>query len=114
MLQFAADENLNGKLFQGLLRHRLDVVRVQDAGLAGADDPSVLAWAAQERRIVLTHDLTTMPRYASERVEAGHGMPGLFAVRRGFGIGRILDDLVLLAECSRDAEWEGRTLYLPL
>jgi hypothetical protein len=40
----AADENLNNDLVRGLLRRRpdLDIVRVRDAGLAGADDPTVL------------------------------------------------------------------------
>jgi predicted nuclease of predicted toxin-antitoxin system len=45
MIRFAADENLNRKLVTGLQRRtqRLDIVRVQDAGLRGADDPTVLA-----------------------------------------------------------------------
>jgi Domain of unknown function (DUF5615) len=48
MLRLAADENLNGDIVRGLLRRnpKLDVVRIQDAGLSGADDPSVLEWAA--------------------------------------------------------------------
>ena len=44
MLRFAADENFNGDIVRGLLRRnpKLDIVRVQDVGLSGADDPSVL------------------------------------------------------------------------
>ncbi len=30
----------------------LDLVRVQDVGLSGVDDPAVLAWAAENNRIV--------------------------------------------------------------
>jgi predicted nuclease of predicted toxin-antitoxin system len=57
-----ADENFNNDLIRGVLRRRSDVdsVRVQDAGLSGADDPAVLAWAAGEGRILLTHDVTTL------------------------------------------------------
>ena len=49
MLLFLADENLKGALTRGLLRRQpnLDLVRVQDAGLLGAADPEVLAWAAE-------------------------------------------------------------------
>jgi predicted nuclease of predicted toxin-antitoxin system len=40
--------------------HHLDVGRVQDVGLSGADDATVLAWAASEGRLVVTHDGTTL------------------------------------------------------
>jgi predicted nuclease of predicted toxin-antitoxin system len=62
MVQFLADENLNNQIVRGMLRQSsdIDIVRVQDVGLSGADDPTVLAWAAQEGRIVLTHDVATM------------------------------------------------------
>ncbi len=48
MLRLVADENFNGDIVRALFLRRpdLDVVRVQDVGLAGADDPRVLAWAA--------------------------------------------------------------------
>ena len=44
MLRLAADENLNGDIVRGLLRRnpQVDIVRVQDVGLSGANDPAVL------------------------------------------------------------------------
>ncbi len=73
MLRFVADENFNNNIIRGLLRRQLelDIVRVQDVGLRGADDPNVLEWAAQEGRVLLTHDVATITQYAYERVEAG-------------------------------------------
>ncbi len=58
MLRFVADENFNGDIVRGLLLRRpdVDLVRVQDAGLTGADDPEILAWATAHDRIVLSHD----------------------------------------------------------
>jgi predicted nuclease of predicted toxin-antitoxin system len=58
MLRPLADENFNSDIVRGLLLRQpnLDIARVQDVGLAGADDPEVLAWAAENNRIVLTHD----------------------------------------------------------
>ena len=69
MLRFAADENLNNDILRGLLRRvpNLDIVRVQDAGLAGADDPTVLEWAAQEQRVLLTHDVATITKAISRK-----------------------------------------------
>ena len=63
MLKFATDENFRAIILRGLKRRKpdLDVVRVQDVGLSGADDETILAWAAEERRILLTHDVKTMP-----------------------------------------------------
>ncbi len=70
--------------------------------------------AAQEERVLLTHDVTTMTRYAYERVQEGRLMPGVFEVSRAVPIGRAIEDLLLLAECSLDGEWEGQVRYLPL
>lgn len=78
MLRLLSDENFHGPITQGLLRRRrdLDLVRVKDTGLSGVPDPDVLAWAASERRIVLTHDVRTMPPHAYHRVASGLPMPG--------------------------------------
>ena len=77
MLRLAADENFNNNIVRGLLRRKpdLDIVRIQDAGLSGADDPTVLEWSAQEGRILLTHDVSTITHHAHERVRAGKSMP---------------------------------------
>ena len=89
-------------------------MRVQDAGLSGADDPAVLEWAAGEGRIVLTHDVSTLVRLAIDRVTVGRPMPGVFAADSQAPIGATIQDLVLLAECSADDEWEGQVRFLPL
>ena len=62
MTRFLADENFNNQIVRGILRQApsIDIVRVQDVGLSGVDDPTVLAWAAETGRIVLTHDVATM------------------------------------------------------
>ena len=64
MLLLAADENLNNDIIRGVLRvnPKIDITRLQDSGLRGADDPAVLEWAAAEGRVLLTHDVATMTR----------------------------------------------------
>jgi hypothetical protein len=116
MVRFAADENLNLNIIRGLLRRNptIDIIRVQDAGLAGADDPVVLAWAAEQGRVLLTHDVTTITQHAYARVLAAQLMPGVFEISRTIPIGQVIDDLLLIAECSFDGEWEGQVRYLPL
>lgn len=63
--------------------------------------------------VVLTHDISTLAGHAFERVDAGHPMPGIFAVRSQGPVGAAIEDLLLLAECSLDREWEGQ-VRLPL
>ena len=116
MLSFAADESFNNDIVRGLLRRKpdLDIVRAQDAGLSGARDSVLLEWTAQEGRILLTHDVSTMTRYAYDRVRAGRPMPGVFEVSRKTPIGDAIDDVLLIAEASVPQEWEGQVRYIPL
>jgi hypothetical protein len=116
MLQFAVDENFNNDIVRGVRRRNpaVDFVRVQDAGLSAVDDPTVLEWAAQAGRVLLTHDVATMTRHAYDRVRDGKPMPGVFEVGRHVPIGVAIEEIVLVAECSLDGEWEGQVRYLPL
>ena len=41
-------------------------------------------------------------------------MPGVFEVSRAVSVGVVIEDLLLLAECSLDSEWEGQVRCLPL
>ncbi len=116
MLRLGADENFNNDIIRGLLRRTptVDIVRVQDTVLLGADDPTVLDWAAREGRVLLTHDVRTMIDYAYARVIAGQAMLGVVVVRRTVSWAQAIDNIVLLVEGSRQDEWEGQVLYLPL
>ena len=73
MIKFLADENFNNDIMRGILRRNaeIDIVRIQDIGLTGIEDPEVLEWAAKENRILLSHDVATITKYAYERIEAG-------------------------------------------
>jgi hypothetical protein len=116
VLRLAADENFNTDIVRGLVRRKpdLDIIRVQDARLSGADDAAVLAWAADEGRVLVTHDAATITRHAYDRVRAARPMPGVFEVGTSVPIGRAIDDLILIVECSLEGEWEGQVRYLPL
>jgi hypothetical protein len=40
-------------------------------------------------------------------------MTGVFIVSKRASIGACIADLLLIAQCSEDDEWEGKTEYLP-
>lgn len=116
MLRLASDANFNGDVIRGLLQRQpdLDLVRVQDAGLRTADDPTILAWAGAEGRILLTHDRSTMPHFAYERVRSGQSMAGIFVIRNEPQFGNIIEEILLVALCSWPEEWKDRVEFLPL
>ena len=78
------------------------------------NDPELLAWAANERRVILTHDVTTLRQFAEHRVRAGLPMPGVFEIGAHLLIREVIEDLLLIADCSHDGEWEGQVRFLPL
>jgi len=116
MIRLVADENFNGDIVRQLQKRnpQIDVMRVQDTPLAGAPDPIMLEWVAQQDRLLLTHDVQTVTKYAYDRVRAGLPMPGVIEVSNTAPIGKIIEDLLLFIECGFAGEYEGQVLYIPL
>jgi len=115
-IRFLADEDVDNDILRGVLLRlpALDIVRVQDVGLLGESDPVVLEWAARENRVLLTHDIRTMKRHAYARLEAGLSMPGVFVIPQSLPVSQAIDEVLLLAECSLEGEWQGQVRFLPL
>lgn len=116
MIRFLTDEDFNRRILRGLKRRlpALDIVRVQDVGLMTQPDTEVLEWAANENRIILTHDVTTMSKHAFDRVGQGLEMSGVIEVFQNIPIGEAIEGLVLIAECSLENEWQNQVIYLSL
>ena len=116
MIRFATDEDFNNRILRGLLRRQpdLDIVRIQDHHLSGADDTHVLEWASRERRTLLTHDVSTMSAYAYERIRAGQSTAGLIEVPQSMPIGQAIEDILTIATCSTAEELENQVQFLPL
>ncbi len=115
MLKLLTDENFDNTIVRGLLRRRpnINIVRVQDVGLSGEDDPTILAWAAKEDRVLLTHDVATITRFAYERVVQGLPMPGVIEVSTDVQIGQVIEDILIVVDCSLEDELKGQIHYLP-
>jgi hypothetical protein len=90
------------------------VITVQDAGLRGGSDEELLQWTAEENRIVVAQDASTLTGAAYGRVRAGLPMTGVFEVSQELSIRQAIDGLILLVECSHEKEWENRICFLPL
>jgi len=120
LVRFLADEDFDGRVlsaFRNLAEDyelEINVVRVQDAGLIGATDASILDWAAANRRVVLTHDRRTMPSFAWQRMASGLPMSGVVVTRRGRSPGEtghaIVDEVSLRARENRG--WDDEVVLL--
>lgn len=116
MLKFATDENFNNIILRGILRRQpnLDIIRIQDSEISGADDEVMLEWVAQESRILLTHDVNTVIGFAYERVQLGLPMPGVFQVDDNAPTSILIEDILLIANASTPDEWTNQVRYIPL
>ncbi|MDQ7027104.1 MAG: DUF5615 family PIN-like protein [Anaerolineae bacterium] len=115
-MRFAADENFDGRILKGILTRLpdIDIVRVQDTEMFQSSDPELLDWIADENRILLTHDVKTIPRFAYERVRAGLSVPGIIEVRLTISIGQILDELEVLIGAGTPEDFENIIRYVPM
>ena len=115
-LRLLADENFNGRILRALRRQipGLDVVRVQDTRLYGTDDQTLLQFAADEKMVLLTHDVETLVGYAWQRVRSGLAMPGVIVALTDRPIGQVLEDLEILLLASQPEEFDGQIRFLPL
>ena len=116
MLKLLTDEHISKLIVRGLLRREpeLDIVRMQDVGLRTKDDEEILAWAAQEGRVLITYDVGTIPTAAYKRVTEGNPRHGVIATRSDMTIGQAIEDLLVVAGANFPDELEGRVLWLPL
>lgn len=120
-LRYLLDENQRGVLRQVIQRHNargidlLDVVCVGDIDELplGVNDPTILNWAEQEQRILITFDKSTMPVYLANHLAEGRHSPGIFMLSRDSRPPEVLEFLVLAAFASDPEEWRDTIRYIP-
>jgi len=116
MLRLLIDQDFDQDILRGLLRRisELDFITAYQGGLSTATDPALLAWAAQEKRLLVTHDWRTMPSHAATLIAAGESIAGLLVVPRRLPINLVIDELELIVICSDEADWQNIIKRLPL
>ena len=116
-MKWLADECFDNDIVRGLSRRApaLDLIRAQDvAEIAGLDDRNLLAWATHNERVLSTHDLATMvPALLIPRQEDS-GCAPIFLVSDSLPIGAVIEEILLLDQCSEEADWAAGVIHLPL
>jgi hypothetical protein len=77
-------------------------------------DPEVLALAAEQERVLVSHDVGTMPAHFRRFRNAGRQSSGIFLIPQSLDVGTAIDELLLIWLASEATEWEGRLEWLPL
>jgi hypothetical protein len=68
--------------------------------------------AVEAGRIVVSHDVSTMPQAFAEFLRTGHS-PGLLLTPQSCAIAEVIEHLVLIWELTEASEWQDRICYLP-
>jgi hypothetical protein len=115
MLRLLIDQDLDQDILRGLIRRipQLNAMTALEIGMSSAPDPQLLIRAAQERRIIVTHDRKTMPGHAADLMGEGKTIAGLFVVPRRLPLHQVIEDLELMITCSENDEWVNVIRYLP-
>jgi hypothetical protein len=114
-LRFQADADLNQIILHAVIRREptLDFRTAEAAGLVGLRDPEVLALAAREGRVLVTHDQKTMPRHFAAFITT-ETSPGVLIVPQRLPVAAAVEDLLLIWSSMDADEWRNTIRFLPL
>jgi hypothetical protein len=113
--KFQADADLNEDIVTGILRRvpEIDFQTATEAGLQGLKDENVLAVAALEERILVTHDRRTMPRHFAEFVGQNRCW-GIIVISKKLEISIAIEEIILIWAASRAEEYLNSIRQLPI
>ncbi|HTA41760.1 MAG TPA: DUF5615 family PIN-like protein [Bryobacteraceae bacterium] len=113
-VRFQADADLRHAIVTGVIRRApgIDFRGAPGAPLEGLADSAVLAYAAEHDRVLVSHDVNTMPKHFREFV-GNDRSPGLVLISQRVPIAPAIDDLVLLWELFDADELVNRAYRVP-
>jgi hypothetical protein len=114
-VRFLGDANFNQRIVAGLLLREpgIDFALPQAMIPERMKDPDVLDLAHLSGRIVVSHDVTTMPHWFGRRVEE-RSCAGLILVPENVPIRDAIEDLLMIWHVTEAEEWTDRVEWLPL
>ena len=113
-IPFQADANLDEDIVTGLRRREpgIDFQTATEAGLRGLNDHQVLARAAEDGRLLATHDLKTMPDHFADFILQKKST-GLVIISQKIGTSVAIEELLLIWTASEAEEWTNRIAVIP-
>jgi len=114
-IKFLADEDLRRSIVLGVRRREPSVsfLTGYEVGAVGKSDLVVLGIAADEVRILVSHDFRTMPQHFRRFVD-NRSSPGVFLIPQSLSPSKAIEELVTIWLASEAEEWANQLWYLPL
>ncbi len=114
-IRFLADANFNQRIVSGLLLREPQIDFELPQGLIPDKmaDLQILELGAASGRIIVTHDVRTMPRWFRQFVELERSS-GLILVPEKMAIREVIEDLLTIWHVSEAEEWINQMRRLPL
>ncbi len=114
-IRYQADADLNQAIVTGVLRQEpnIDFQTAYEAQLSSLTDLEVLALAAEQKRILVTHDRKTMPYHFAQFLST-HQSSGVLIVSKSLEIEIVINELILIWSASDAEEWINRLAKIPL
>ena len=83
----------------------IDIQTAHEAGLRGLSDPEVLVYATREDRLLVSHDLTTMPHHFAAFILSGETSAGVLILRQQLSILQALNEILKIWRKDDTSQW---------
>ena len=113
-IRFQADWDLNHDILTGVRRREqlVDFRTAADARLSGVPDPEVLASAADDGRIIVSHDVSTMRGHFLRFIETRRS-PGVLLIPQSVTVRDAIEGVLLVWACDEAEDWTDLIDYVP-
>jgi hypothetical protein len=113
-VRYQTDNDLRLAIVRGVVRSEplVDFRSAQAARLDRKRDPEVLTLAADDGRILVSHDFRTMPD-TSGNLRRTNPVREYFLISQDLPVGQAIESLCLIWEASDASEWENRVCLIP-
>ena len=113
-IRFQADADLKQAILTGTLRRQpdIDFQSANAAGLEGKKDREVLAIAAQDGRVLVSHDQRTMPAEFGNFIMS-QTSSGVLILSQKLPVRDAIEALILVWEASAAQEWINQMMSIP-
>jgi hypothetical protein len=115
IISYQADADLNQAIVTGVRRQErwIDFQTANAAGLKGVKDSEVLAIAAQQERILVSHDLKTMPSEFAKFIRSNYST-GLIIFPQKLPVEVAIKELLRIWAMDSPEEWVDRIGIRPI
>ena len=105
--RFQADADLHLPIIKGLKRREpsIDFMTANEAGLSGMDDWDVLSLAASHGRVLVSHDVSTLPEVFSRFIKE-QTSPGVILISQELSYRQAIEGLLRAWSTTEAEDWQ--------